>query len=103
MDSSASTQGKEIKIPEAHTLLEGSSKIAELVYGSDHPEVARALTGHSTVLADLGEFTAARQALERALSILETAYGPDHPEVARTLTRLETVLAKLRELSRDGE
>jgi len=61
----------------------------ELVYGTDHPNVARALHNLGGTLAfDLGRPEDAKPLLERALHIREQAFGPSNEWVASTLVNL---------------
>jgi len=77
---------------------ERALKIAETVYGPDHPEVAATVNNLGSVLKDLGQLKEAKPAFERALKIAETVYGPDHPKVATAVDNLGAVLKDLGQL-----
>jgi Tfp pilus assembly protein PilF len=63
----------------ARANFERSLKIAEAVYGPEHPDVAVRLSNLGVVLWDLGNQAGARANFERALKILKKVLGDDHP------------------------
>lgn len=91
-DRSATYLQARARYPEAKAAVERAVRLAETVYGPEHPEVARILGSLGVVRRYLGDFAGARAALERTLAIQESAYGPDHAEVGATLANLGGVL-----------
>ncbi|MFD2234403.1 tetratricopeptide repeat protein [Phaeospirillum tilakii] len=77
---------------------ERALRIAEAVYGLNHPHVAACINNLGSVLQDLCDLSGARAAFERALRIDEAFYGPKHPEVARDVNNLGSVLQDLGDL-----
>jgi tetratricopeptide (TPR) repeat protein len=54
-------------------------KIAEQVYGSDHPAVATIANNIGQILKEQGNLAEALEYTRRALAILEKVYGSDNP------------------------
>jgi tetratricopeptide (TPR) repeat protein len=69
-------------------LFERSLAMRERLLGSDHPEVAWALSNLGRVYEDAGDPRKAMAAHERALAIREATLGPAHPDVALSLSAL---------------
>ena len=63
----------------------------EARYGSDHAEVADALSNLAIVYNQRGDVDAALPLYRRALRIWERALGPDHLDVAQTLTDIAVI------------
>ena len=63
-------------------------ELAELHFGPQHLETAKALTNLARVALMQSETTSAEPLLRRALALQEQALGPDHPDTARTLAVL---------------
>src|SRR5215469_10981388 len=66
-------------VPLAQQLLE----LREKAVGSDHPEVASALTALANLYYSQGRYADAEPLYRRSLSIAEHSLGPEHPYVAR--------------------
>ena len=77
---------------EAQEYLERSLRIGTSVLGPDSSDVAIIQSDLGVVLAELGEFDAARAQLEGALPKLEESFGPTHPELAIHLSSLAHIL-----------
>jgi tetratricopeptide (TPR) repeat protein len=75
----------------SQAMLEQAASRAEVVFGPDHPELARCLGNLGNVRYARGDLAAAQDSQAKALAIKETAYGPDHPEVAGILNNLGNV------------
>jgi tetratricopeptide (TPR) repeat protein len=80
------------ELARARRMFERALKVAEAVYGPDHPEVAVRVNNLGSVLQDQGDLAGARTCYERALRMAEAAYGPDLPKVAIRVNNLGTVL-----------
>ena len=66
--------------------------IDEASFGSNHPNVARALNNLARLLQDTNRLAEAEPLYRRALAIDEASFGPDHPNVARDLNNLARLL-----------
>ena len=62
--------------------------LAELHFGPQHLETAKALTNLARVALMQSETATAEPLLRRALALQEQALGQDHPDTARTLAGL---------------
>jgi tetratricopeptide (TPR) repeat protein len=69
-------------LQEAKSDYEKALKIAEQMYGPDHPETATDANNIGQILKDQGDLPGALEYTRRALKIAEQVYGPDHPQVA---------------------
>jgi len=76
----------------ARELFSRGLKIAEKVYGPDHPQVATRANNLGSVMQAMGDFEGAKELYERALKTDEKVYGPNHPEVATDVNNLGGVL-----------
>lgn len=83
---------------EAKTTYERALRIGEVVYGTEHSNVALALNNLSTVLRDLGDLVGAKIANEQALHIAEAVYGAEHWNIAAILNMLGSILQDLGDL-----
>jgi tetratricopeptide (TPR) repeat protein len=83
---------------DAETTLRRALKIDEVVYGTDHANVAISVNGLGLVLLDLGQLEEAKKCFERALRIDEVVYGTDNPNVAIRVNNLGSVLQDLGQL-----
>jgi len=83
----------------AKVVHERALKIAEAVYGSEHPEVATGVNNLGLVLKEQGDLAGARKCYERALRIQEEAFGPEHPTVAIPVNNLGAVLREQGDLA----
>lgn len=72
----------------AAPLYERALRICETALGTDHPNVATALSNLARLHRAQGAYRPAALLLERALRIRETALGAEHPDVATTLANL---------------
>jgi len=79
----------------ARANIDRALKIDEMVYGPEHPSVARDINNLGDVLWELGDLAGARANFERALKIDEAVYGPEHPNVAIRVSNLGSVLRDL--------
>ena len=82
----------------ARAAYERALGISDVVFGLDHPNVARRVNNLGGVLRDLGDLAGARAAFERALAILRAIYGEEHPQVATAHNNLGLVLQDLGDL-----
>lgn len=57
-------------------------RLAERIFGPDHPEVSAALNSLAVLYKYMARFVDAGRLYQRALAISEQALGPDHPDVA---------------------
>ncbi|HCR71890.1 MAG TPA: hypothetical protein DIW23_10640 [Anaerolineae bacterium] len=73
---------------------ERALKINEAVFGSEHPEVARAVNNLGIVLRDLGDLQGARVAFKRALPIFQKTYGSTY-ETGELLNNLGLAMIEL--------
>jgi tetratricopeptide (TPR) repeat protein len=87
------------ELEKARAAFERALAIEEVVYGPDHPNVARDVNNLGSVLRDLGQLEEARAAFERALAIFERVLGTEHPNVAEAANNLGEVLRVLGELA----
>lgn len=71
----------------------------EIIFGPDHPNVAKDVINLSDVLHALGDYPAARAACERALRIDEATFGPNSSTVARDVNNLGRALHALGDYS----
>ena len=69
--------------------------IAALIYGPDHPEVAKTLGNLGNVHQQLADIPKAIDMYRRALVIFEATYGPDDTQVAGTLGNLGNAYREL--------
>jgi tetratricopeptide (TPR) repeat protein len=76
----------------AQRYTERALKIAEKVYGPEHPKVAAIANNVGLILNDRGDLEGAQRYAERALEIDEKVYGPEHPNVAIDANNLGQVL-----------
>lgn len=84
---------------EAKAVIERAVRIYEIVYGSEHPDVANCVNNLGNVFRDLGDLESAKVVYERALQIGEVVCGPDHPHMAAYINGLGNVLHDLGDLS----
>jgi tetratricopeptide (TPR) repeat protein len=70
-------------------------RIAETVYGPDHPTTATCLGNLAASYRKLGRPADALPLEERALAITETILGPDHPDTANCLGNLALTYSEL--------
>lgn len=82
----------------AHAYLERSVRIAKVVFGENHPNVATSIVNLGNVYRGTGNLTAARMCYELALEIDEATFGPNHPEVATDVNNLGGVYKLMGEL-----
>ena len=64
----------------------------EKALGPEHPRTANSLSSLAFVLANLGDYAAARPLYERALAIYEKALGPEHQDTNLTRFNLSRLL-----------
>jgi tetratricopeptide (TPR) repeat protein len=83
----------------ARACFERALKIAEAVYGPEHPNVGAYVNNLGMVLRAQGDLAGARACYERLLKIDEAAYGRDHPTVAIRVNNLGGVLHDQGELA----
>ncbi len=74
-----------LETPVANSYYQRALKIAEKVYGADHPETADALDGYA---GRLGKTPEARELIERAEDIRRRRFGEESPEFAKSLLSL---------------
>jgi tetratricopeptide (TPR) repeat protein len=86
------------RLLEARPLAERALAITEVTYGSDHPNVATALSNLAGIFRALGQPEQARPLAERALAITEAAYSSDDPNVANELSNLARIFLDLGQL-----
>lgn len=67
-------------------------KIAEKLFGPDHPAVAAFVGNIGQILKAQGDLAGALCNSQRALKIDEKVYGPDHPSVARDARTIAEIL-----------
>jgi len=68
----------------------------ERVYGSDHPEVADALSRYASILYENGELQRAFPPLQRAFAIRRSAFGNKHPITKRARRNLGVLQDELK-------
>ncbi len=83
----------------AEPLLMRALAINEKSYGSEHPDVARALNNLAQLLQDTNRLSEAEPLMKRVVTIFEKSYGPDHPNVASALSNLAALLQATNRLS----
>jgi tetratricopeptide (TPR) repeat protein len=66
--------------------------IDEVVFGPEHPNVARDLNNIGQILKAQGDLVGALEYAKRALAIDEVVFGPEHPKVAIRLNNIGTIL-----------
>jgi CHAT domain-containing protein/Tfp pilus assembly protein PilF len=77
--------------PEAAALAERAVPLYEKAFGSDHPEVATALSNLGQHYYLQRDYEKAESLYLRALAIREKAFEPDHPDIAEVLNKLGSV------------
>jgi tetratricopeptide (TPR) repeat protein/CHAT domain-containing protein len=87
-------RGGKAREPEAHAMALRALEIRERRFGSDHLEVAAALTALGNVHFARNDFDGARPHLERALGIRERNLAPDDLAIAATLSPLGNVFRR---------
>lgn len=75
---------------QARKCFERALKIAEEIYGPDHPEVATNVNNLGLALQFLGDEDA-RKCYKRALKILQEKYGEDHPITKNARNNLKSL------------
>ncbi len=78
---------------EAAQLGEEAVKIAEQIFGPDHPNLATSLNNLALVYDTQREYTKAEDFYQRSLAIDEKRLGKDHPHVATSLNNLACLYA----------
>jgi serine/threonine protein kinase/Tfp pilus assembly protein PilF len=91
------------ELAEARPLFERALALKERIFGPDHADVARTLTGLGYNLVLTGEYATARALLDRARSINERTLGPDHPDSANTVHSMGELLRATGDLPRARE
>ena len=86
------------KLEEAKGLLEKILMAKQIVYRSEHLEVARAQANLAIVLKDLEDLPTARILHEQALATMKSHYPSSHVQVAMTQANLAEVLRQSDEL-----
>lgn len=76
---------------QAKKLYQHALQVAEHVFGEEHPEVTRAMSGLAILAHNEGDYGQAELLLQRALRIREQALGSEHPKVAATLSNLAII------------
>lgn len=76
------------RFDEAARRAEDSLRLAERVFGPDHPLVATSLSNLAMALEATEDDSRLEALLRRALAIRERALGPTHPDVGKSLTNL---------------
>jgi len=92
LDARAERLFQQGKYQEAEGLAKKELALAEAAFGSDSPNVAKALDRLGEVYLAESNFPAAESVLERALGIQEKRLGPEHPDVARSLESMGNVV-----------
>ena len=77
-----------VVLPKSGPLYERSLAIWQKAYGTDHADVALALTNLAHVRQSQGRHSEAEQFYKRSLAIREKKFGPNHPDVAGSLSSL---------------
>lgn len=70
-------------------------RIDEIIFGFDHPNIARDVNNLGSVLHVLGDYEGAKEAYERALEIDMRAFGSNNPKVAIRTNNLGMVLKEM--------
>jgi tetratricopeptide (TPR) repeat protein len=83
---------------QAKTIYERAMTIGEIIYGSNHSEVAVYINNLGLILQELGDLQGAQANFQRALEIDEATYGPNHPNVSIYVNNLGDVLRELGDL-----
>jgi tetratricopeptide (TPR) repeat protein len=83
---------EQAQFAEAETLFREVLKIADSVFGLDHPEKATSLNELATQLQSQGKLREAEQLSRKALEIRQRANGPDGMDMARSLNNLGYIL-----------
>jgi CHAT domain-containing protein/Tfp pilus assembly protein PilF len=73
---------------EALPYWEKAVRLAERVYGRNHPQTAAYLNEVAMLYKDMGQYGKAEPLFQRCLQILEDKLGKDHPLVAQSLNNL---------------
>eukprot|EP00163_Fabomonas_tropica_P012996 TRINITY_DN24425_c0_g1_i1.p1 TRINITY_DN24425_c0_g1~~TRINITY_DN24425_c0_g1_i1.p1 ORF type:complete len:1841 (-),score=347.99 TRINITY_DN24425_c0_g1_i1:7-5529(-) len=84
----ASTLTKQDRFEDAEELWKDAARIAQQMYGNEHPKYAYPINELGVVLFKRGNWNEAESMLTRALAVRETSLGPDHVDVAMSLTSL---------------
>ncbi len=81
------------KHSEARLCYTEAQEMAEAIVGSsNHPDIARILTGQAATMEAAGQLQEAQGMLERVLRIQQATLGPQHRETASTYHNLSLVL-----------
>ncbi|MGH2482570.1 MAG: tetratricopeptide repeat protein, partial [Ktedonobacteraceae bacterium] len=67
---------------QAKALYQRALHVGEQVFGAEHPEVTRPLSGLAILAHGQGDYEQAEALLQRAVRVREQALGPDHLKVA---------------------
>jgi tetratricopeptide (TPR) repeat protein len=73
------------KYVEAESLYQQALQIWEQQWGSEHSDVADALSGLASLYSDQGKYQQAESLFQRAVSIQEQQLGSEHPDTATIL------------------
>jgi tetratricopeptide (TPR) repeat protein len=73
---------------EAVSVAKEALKIAEEIFGKDHPGVALSLNNLASLYCSQGKYSKAEPLYKRALEIYEKVLGPYHPDVATVLENM---------------
>jgi tetratricopeptide (TPR) repeat protein len=88
----ASLLRQKTRYAEAESLFRRALSIGEASYGSNHPNVATALSNLASLLQETNRVAQAEPLARRALEIDEASWGPEHPNVAIRLNNLAALL-----------
>ena len=79
---------------EARDVTQRAVQISQQVLGHNHHRTARAIRRLGTIIATLGDVTAAERHLRQALQIYQQALGENHPDTKATLHQLQQMERK---------
>ncbi len=85
--------GANFELAAQHT--RASLKLAESIYGREHPQVAESSNNLGVMLQGQGEYEEAAAAFTRAIGIWEVAFGPEFPHIAAAHNNLCALMGEL--------
>ncbi|ODS34806.1 MAG: kinesin light chain KLC [Candidatus Scalindua rubra] len=88
LNDKATTLYQQGKYSEAINVAKESLKVAEEIFGSDHPNSVTTMNSLAWFYYSQGKYAEAEPLLKRALEISEKALGKEHPQIATVLSNL---------------